>query len=132
MRITNDVADFIRKKVNAKVACVSVEQDFNDAVALVKQFETELAAKVERAVQAEFDTLINAHPELDGAELINPLNQHCRIWLNLGKSSINLEYAEARKLREDYVDEIVQRICIDATSCKNTEKIITLIDKIVG
>ena len=34
MKVTNSVADFIRKKVNAKVAPVSVEQDFNDAIAL--------------------------------------------------------------------------------------------------
>ena len=129
MRITNDIRDFISKKVDAKVAKVTLETEYEDAMAAAKAFEIRVTNEVELYIKQQFTEFLNLHPELANSELST---RYHNISVATYASVIRKEYEELTKLRSEYVDEVVQRVCIDATSCKDTEELLKLIDKIVG
>ena len=129
MRITNDIRDFITKKVDAKVARVTLESEYKDAMDAVKLFETRVTDGVKAYVEQQFTEFLNLHPELANSELSM---RYTSISVATYASVIRKEYEELTKLRSEYVDEVVQRVCIDATNCKDTEEILNLIDKTVG
>lgn len=129
MRITNDIRDFISKKVDAKVAKVSLEADYANAMDAAKLFETRVANEVKLYVEQQFTEFLNLHPELANSELSM---RYINVSVATYASVIRQEYEELTKLRSEYVNEVIQRVCIDATSCKDTEELLNLIDKIVG
>lgn len=130
MRINIDVRDFIIKKVESKVAKVSIEQDFKAAVALAEKFEKMLSNNLSAVAQKEFEDFLSVHPELANSTFINPISHH-KFRIAYGNSVITEEYQKQLKMRDDYVAELVQRVCIDATTCKDTEELLALIDRIV-
>lgn len=132
MRITNDIRDFISKKVDAKVAKLSIEQDFTAAVALAERFAETLSNNLSVVAKKEFEDFLRVHPELANSELTSPITTYHRFHVAYSSSEIAKEYQNQLKMRNEYVDEVVQRVCIDATSCKDTEELLKLIDKIVG
>lgn len=129
MRITNDIRDFITKKVDAKVAKVTLETEYMDAMTAVKAFESRVTAEVEFYIKQQFTEFLNLHPELANSELST---RYTSVSVATYASVIRKEYEELTKLRSEYVNEVIQRVCIDATSCKDTEELLKLIDKIVG
>ena len=131
MRITNDIRDFITKKVEAKIAPVSIEQDYNAATAVAEQFGQQLSDTISAIAEKEFENFLSLHPELANSELTSPISKYSKFYVAYTNSEICKEYREQVKLRTEYVDEVVQRVCIDATSCKDTEELLALIDRIV-
>ena len=131
MRITRQLEDFIRSKVDAKIAPVLGEQEYEDTVSMCEQWGADLTEKVNTMVRSEFDAFVKAHPELEGAELSNSLERFNKLHIRYAKAVFSNEMEEKRKLRSDYVDEVCQRVCIDATQCKDTADILQLIDKII-
>lgn len=129
MRITNDIRDFISKKVDAKVAKVTLEAEYKDAMDAVKLFETRVTDEVKLYVEQQFTEFLNLHPQLANSEL---LMRYTSVSVSTCASVIRKEYEELTQLRSEYVNEVIQRVCIDATSCKDTEELLKLIDKIVG
>lgn len=129
MRLNNTVIDFISKKVDAKVAKVTLETEYIDAMDAVKAFELRVANDVELYIKQQFTEFLNLHPELANSELST---RFTNVSVATYASVIRKEYEELTKLRLEYVNEVIQRVCIDATSCKDTEELIKLIDKIVG
>lgn len=129
MRITNDIRDFIAKKVDAKVAKVTLETEYEDAMTAAKAFEIRVTNEVEFYIKQQFTEFLNLHPELANSELST---RYLNVSVATYASVIRKEYEELTKLRSEYVNEVVQRVCIDATSCKDTEELLKLIDKIVG
>ena len=131
MRVTTQVEHFIRSQLEAKVARPSVIQDFNDAKNAVQQFEKGLVAKFDSIAQMEFAEFVKNNPELAGAELeiSRHANRYSVAWSN---STVCTERNEAMGLRTEYVNELVQRVCIDATRCKDTKDLLELIDKVVS
>ena len=132
MRLNNDIRYFIRNKVEAKIVPVSMEQDYEDVCNLVKQFNQYLLAECNALIDKRVAEFLDTHPELDGAEISNPLTSYHRLYLQMHTSRISKEIEELRKLRQDFIDECVQRVCIDAVSCKDTEELLELIAKITG
>jgi hypothetical protein len=129
MRITNDIRDFISKKVDAKVAKVTLETEYKDAMAAARAFEIRVTDDVEMYIAQQFAEFLNLHPELANSELST---RYTNVSVSTYASVIRKEYEELTKLRSEYVEEVIQRVCIDATSCKDTEELLKLIDKIVG
>lgn len=131
MKVTRQVESFIRGNVETKVAEPSVVQDYKDASNAVQQFEKELTDKIDSIAQMEFTEFVKNNPELAGAELIvSTYSRRYRVaWNN---STVRTEYDETTKLRTEYVDEVVQRVCIDASKCKDTKELLELIDKVVS
>lgn len=131
MKVTRQVESFIRGKVETKVAEPSVVQDYADASNAIQQFEKELTDKLDSVAQMEFTEFVKNHPELAGAELIVTTysRRYNVAWNN---STVRTEYDEATKLRAEYVYEVAQRVCIDASKCKDTKEILELIDKVVS
>lgn len=129
MRITNDIRDFISKKVYDKVARVTLEADYKNAMDAAKLFETRVANEVKLYVEQQFTEFLNLHPELANSELSM---RYLNVSVVTDSAVIRKEYEELIKLRTEYVNELIQRVCIDATSCKDTEELLKLIDKIVG
>lgn len=128
MRITNDIRDFISKKVDAKIARVTLEDDYKDAMTAVKLFEGRVADEVKLYIEQQFTEFLNLHPELANSELSM---RHFNVSVATYASIIRKEYEELTALRKDYVAEVIQRVCIDATNCKDTEELLALIDRIV-
>ena len=131
MRITRQIEDFIRSKVDAKIAPVLGEKEHADTVSMCEQWGADLTEKVNTMVRSEFDAFVKAHPELEGAELVNTLEHFNKLYIRYAKAAFLKDIEEKRKLRNDYVGEVCQRVCIDATQCKDTADILQLIDKIV-
>lgn len=131
MRITNDIRDFITKKVEAKVVPVSIEQDFEAAKAIAEQFGQHLSDTLNAVAKKEFENFLSLHPELANSELTSPITTYHKFYVSYSDSEICKEYREQVQLRKEYVDEVIQRVCIDATSCKDTEELLALIERIV-
>ena len=131
MRITNDIKDFIAKKVEAKIAPVSIEQDFEAAKAVAEQFGRDLSDKLNDIANKDFEDFLKLHPELANSSLTSPINNYHKFYIAYSGSEICKEYREQIELRKEYVTEVIQRVCIDATSCKDTEELLALIDRIV-
>lgn len=131
MRITKQIEAFIRNKVEAKVAPILGEQEYNNTVNMCEQWANDITKKLNDVVELEFYALIDAHPELEGAELTNPLEHYHKLHVRYSTAVFSKEMQEKRKLREDYVDEVCQRVCIDAAQCKDTTEILQLIDRLV-
>lgn len=131
MKVTRQVESFIRSKVEAKVAMPSILQDYKDASDAVKQFEKALADKHDSIAQMEFAEFIKNNPELNGAELsVNAFSRKYNVaWSN---STVCMECNEATQLRMQYIDEVFQRVCIDASKCKDTKELLELIDKVIS
>lgn len=130
MKVTNLISDFIRKKVESKVAKVTLEQDFEAAKNAAEQFAIDLTAEVNALAQSRFEDFLAHHPELANSTLSNPLDRHYSYRVGWSSSVIFRELQELVQMRTDYVDELVQRVCIDATKCKDTEDLLAVIDKV--
>lgn len=129
MRITNTIQDYISKKVYDKVARVTLEADYENAMNAVKLFETRVANEAKLYVEQQFAEFLNLHPELANSELSM---RYFNVSVITNSAVIRKEYEELLKLRSEYVSELIQRVCIDATGCKDTEDLLKLIDKVVG
>lgn len=130
MKVTHLVSEFIRKKVESKVAKVTLEQDFEAAKDAAEKFAEDLTAEVNALAKSRFEDFLAHHPELANSNLTNPLDRYHSYHVGWGSSVIFKELQELTQMRTDYVEELVQRVCIDATKCKDTEDLIAVIDKV--
>ena len=132
MKITTNIREFIAKKVEAKIAPVSITQDYEAVVTIAEKFGKDLTSRIQAVVKKEFEDFLALHPELANSSLYDPTcGYHGGYCVQHGNSEIAKQYKEQIQLRTEYVDEVIQRVCIDAHSCKNTEELLALIDRIV-
>ena len=130
VKVTSLVSDFIRKKVESKVAKVTLEQDFETAKLAAELFAKDLTEEVNALAKTRFEEFLAKHPELANSTLTNPLDRYHSYHVSYSSSVICKELVELTEMRKEYVDELIQRVCIDASKCKDSEELEAVIDKV--
>lgn len=131
MKVTNNIVNFITKRVNDKVAPVSIERDYEAAKTLAEDFAECLSSRLDAVANAEFERFLEEHPELEGSKLLSPITSHHKFHVSYTEAELCKAYREQIALRREYVNDIVERVSIDATRCKSTEEILVLIDEML-
>ena len=94
VKVTNLVSEFIRKKVESKVAKVTLEQDFETAKLAAELFAKDLTDEVNALAKTRFEEFLAKHPELANSTLTNPLDRHYGYHVSYSSSVICKELME--------------------------------------
>lgn len=127
MRITYQVRDYIRKTIDKKLAPVTLEQDCKMLEQAMQDSAAVINERFEQIVKEEIQTLVDKHPELKGVKLYD---RYGKLQYNISDVAIFEELKSLKADREQYLYELVDRVCIDATGCKTTEDLIALITEL--
>ena len=133
MRLTNEVKNYIEKRVEQLVPKSCLEAQLNELEEAGDRVAAELNAKVEALMKEMLNEFVKTHPEAEGSEFhFNKYGSSYFVY-NTRHSALSKELVQANELRKELVNNIVAMVQFDAASCKDSialdERIVELVNR---
>lgn len=120
MRLTNEVKDYIKKRVEQLVP-EPIEKTHVEAFrSLLDETCLEIADKLNEVIALKIDELVAKHPELAGLQFKVARYGTCPICYEDERTKIVTELREANIFRDCHIDNIIAMAQFDAQNCKDS------------
>ena len=133
MRLTNEVKNYIEKRVEQLVPKSCLEAQLSELEEAGERVAAELNAKIALLMKETLDEFVKTHPEAEGSDFdFNRYGSNYFIYTTR-HSALSKELRQANELRKELVNNIVAMVQFDAANCKDSialdERIVELVNR---
>lgn len=133
MRLTNEVKDYIKKRVEQLVPKSIEEAHVETFRELLDEACLDIASKLDELICKKTDEMVTRFPDLMGLQFKVARYGTCPICYEDGHTKIVTELREANILRDQYIENIIAMVQFDAQNCKDSvqldERIVELANR---